>query len=131
MKKTNSETSPFDAFDFARLSDTGERTMAALTQANARFFEIAARTNGEFLDFTRRRLQRDMEVSQKFAACRSVPETLDACQAFYRDAWTDYSDEMGRLMKVAADVSQVAGAGAVADAAPSRPAGDTGKGAAA
>lgn len=86
-------------------SAEGQRRLAGLIHMNASLIEAAARCGNEWVDFTRRRLERDMEMSKKLASCRDVPEAIDVVQAFYRTAFSEYSSEFGTLLKNGTEIA--------------------------
>ncbi|WAP70360.1 phasin family protein [Jiella pelagia] len=87
------------------VSAEGQHRIAGLIHMNASLIEAAARCGTEWVDFTRRRLERDMEMSRKLAACRDVPEAIEVVQAFYRTAFSDYSSEFGTLLRNGTDIA--------------------------
>ncbi|MCQ0989354.1 phasin family protein [Jiella marina] len=98
-------TSFFGANGLESVTADSRHRLAGLIHMNAGFIEAAARCGTEWADFTRRRLERDMEMSRKLAACRDVPEAIDVFQKFYQTAFSDYSSEFGTFWKNSADIA--------------------------
>lgn len=106
MKKPNEGTkTPVPGFDLEDISAAGQRSFAAMAHVNAHFFQALARYNGALLDFARHRLDRDLQMSEKLAACKTPDEAADLVQDFYKTAFAEYSDEVGTLMELSAKVT--------------------------
>ncbi|WP_206454364.1 phasin family protein [Aurantimonas marina] len=92
-------------FDLEELSAAGQRSFAAMTHMNAHLFHALARYNGELLDFTKNRLERDLLMSEKLAGCKTVDEAVDLVQDFCKTALAEYSDEVGALVELGTKVT--------------------------
>lgn len=73
---------------------------------------------GEWLDFVTRRLDEDVSLPTKFAACRSPNEMSSVYAAFWQKLVDDYWKELAVLGKLGCDMA--AGAGTCRGAGPRR-----------
>jgi hypothetical protein len=73
---------------------------AAIAEFNGKLCDSAARFNAEWAEFVGRRLQEDFAVPQRLAACKSAQEAQQICVDYWKTAFEQYQDEMGRLAKM-------------------------------
>jgi hypothetical protein len=73
---------------------------AAMAEFNGKLYDSAARFNTEWAEFLCRRLQEDFTVPQRLAACKSPQEAQQVYVDYWKRAFAQYQDEMGRLAKM-------------------------------
>jgi hypothetical protein len=82
------------------LMSMAQPAFAAMAEFNGKLLENAARLNAEWAEFLGRRLQEDIAVPQRLAACKSPQEAQDVCVDYWKTAFAQYQDELGRLAKM-------------------------------
>jgi hypothetical protein len=82
------------------LMSMAQPAFAAMAEFNGKLLENAAKLNAEWAEFLGRRLQEDIAVPQRLAACKSPQEAQDVCVDYWRTAFAQYQDEFGRLAKM-------------------------------
>lgn len=83
---------------------------AAAAEFNSKLYESAARFNAEWTQFLNRRLQEDLAIPQRLAACRSPQEAQQVWVDYWKTALGQYQDEMGRFAKMSETLAQQAAA---------------------
>ncbi len=73
--------------------------LGVMAEFNGRLYDSAARFNAEWAEFLGRRLQEDLAVPQRLAACNSPQEVQQVYVNYWKTAFAQYQDEMGRLAK--------------------------------
>ena len=73
---------------------------AAMADFNGKLYDSAARFNTEWAEFLGRRLQEDFAVPQRLSACRSPQRLRQIFVDYWKTAFAQYQDEMGRLAKM-------------------------------
>ena len=73
---------------------------AAIADFNGKLCENAAKLSTEWLGFINRRLQEDFTVPQRLAVCGSPQEAQQIYVDYWKKAFAQYQDEMGRLAKM-------------------------------
>jgi len=71
--------------------------LEALGQAYDPFLKGLARTQLEWLGFVNRRAQAYMQIPTRAAQCRTPQDVLTAQAQFWRAAYEDYTESMGRV----------------------------------
>jgi hypothetical protein len=74
--------------------------LTAVAEFNGKLLDTAAKVNAEWADFLGRRLQADLALSQRLVACKSPQEAQQVCLHYWKTAFSQYQDEMGRLAKM-------------------------------
>lgn len=69
----------------------------ALSQAYDPLLKGVARTQLEMLGFYNRRAQAYMQIPARIAQCRTPQDVLNAQAQFWRSAYEDYTDSVGRV----------------------------------
>jgi len=85
---------------FDALMSMTQPALAALAEFNGKLFDSAAQFNAEWAEFLSRRLQEDMAVPQRIAACKSPQDAQQVYVEYWRTAFAQYQEEMGRLTKM-------------------------------
>ncbi len=88
------------------LVSMAQPALAAMVEFNGRIVDNAAKVSAEWTDFLRRRLQEDMTVPQRLAACQSPQEAQQVLTDYWQKAFAQYQDEMGRLAKMGESFTQ-------------------------
>jgi cation transport regulator ChaB len=73
---------------------------AAIADFNGKLYDSATRFNTEWAEFLGRRLQEDFAVPQRLSACKSPQEAQQIYVDYWKTAFAQYQDEMGRLAKM-------------------------------
>lgn len=73
---------------------------AAAVEFNGKLADNAIKLGAEWADFLRRRLQQDIAVPQRLAACKSPQEAQEVCVGYWTTAFAQYQDEIGRLARL-------------------------------
>lgn len=82
------------------LMSVAKPALAAMAEFNGRLLENATKLNAEWAEFLGRRLQEDIAVAQRLAACKSAQEAQDVCVDYWKTAFAQYQDEFGQLAKM-------------------------------
>ena len=72
-------------------------TMRQFGGMQGRMLSACLKFNLEYLDFLKRRVEKDIALVQEMSAKEDPSEMLSACADFWRKAYADYSDEMGKF----------------------------------
>jgi hypothetical protein len=57
-------------------------------------------------DFVGARIRNDIDTQRALLGCRSLEDVRDVQSRFFRNAMTQYSEEVARLMKLGSEVTQ-------------------------
>lgn len=79
--------------------------LEAIGQAYDPFLKSVARTQLEVLGFLNRRAQAYMQIPARAAQCRTPQDLLNAGAQFWRTAYEDYTESVGRVTNALAAVS--------------------------
>jgi hypothetical protein len=90
----------------AALMTMAQPAFAAVAEFNSKLLEGATRLNAEWAEFIGRRFQEDLAVPQRLAACKSPQEAQDVCIDYWKTAFAQYQDEIGRLTKMSQSLAQ-------------------------
>ncbi len=109
-KKTDSTTTARDAapangLDIARVTETGQRSLAAVAHLHSRVFRDALRFNAELLDFAHRRLRKDIETSDRLSRCESVTDAMEVMTDFCQSAFRDYAEQTSAMIRNGAAIT--------------------------
>lgn len=79
---------------------------AAMVEFNSKLLDNSARLSAEWADFLGRRVQEDLAVPQRLVACKSPQEAQQVCAEYWKTAFAQYQDEMGRLARMSESLAQ-------------------------
>lgn len=82
------------------LGMSGHPALAAMADANGKFYAGLAELNKEWAGFVNRRLQNDFNLLPQLGACKGPQDVLNVYSEFYRQTFEDYQGEFEKLMKM-------------------------------
>ncbi|MGE0232322.1 MAG: phasin family protein [Flavobacteriaceae bacterium] len=96
MPKSQSEMSnKMDIFNpFAAVMP---ETMKQFGGMQSRLVSACMQYNLEYLEFLKRRVEKDIALIEEMSAKEEPSEVMSACTDFWRAAFEDYSDEIGKF----------------------------------
>jgi len=101
--KTKTPTAP-NGFDVEKIATTGQQSLAAMAHLHSRVFRDAMKFNAELLDFARRRIDAEIEASDRLCRCDSVAGAMEVASDFCRKAYRDYAEGATSLMRLGTSV---------------------------
>ena len=102
--RTESPFAPMTPFDVEAMAKAHADAVKAVVETNTKFFQASTATSAEIVDFINRRLERDVEIGECLADCRSIDEAYTVYADFVQTSVSDYVSEMQRLMTIGEDV---------------------------
>ena len=89
---------------FDQAAENGQKSLAAFAHLHTRVFRDAMRFNAHLLDFARRRINADIEASDRLCRCDSMTDAAETMTKFYSDAFQDYADEAAAMIRSGAEI---------------------------
>lgn len=74
--------------------------LAAIADANSKFFTGMVELNQEWAGFVNQRLQKDFSLLPRLGACKNAEDAFNVYSEFYRQAFEDYQSEFAKLTKM-------------------------------
>jgi hypothetical protein len=102
--------------DVTQVTETGQKSLAAMAHLHSRVFRDALKFNAELLDFARKRINKDIETSDRLSRCESVTDAMTVMTDFCQRAFQDYAEQTTAMMRVGAAIGAQATEEAVAEA---------------
>jgi len=93
-----SETIPFP--DLARVSEMNGTMLSETAKFNAQIGTAMQNIGKEWSEFVGMRLREDVQLFRTIHDCRSLQDLQQAYAQFWQTAFTQYGEEMQRLMRV-------------------------------
>jgi hypothetical protein len=90
----------------AQLSEGGDQAFTAMSRAGEAVTHGLAAYQRHMMDFTRRRLERDIETSRAFASCRTPADFAKLQAEFTQTMMQDYLTEWQALFSIGADMAK-------------------------
>lgn len=101
-----SETKPGpNGPDINQVTETGQKSLAAIAHLHSRVFRDALRFNSELLDFAQRRIRKDIETSDRLSRCESVTDAMEVVTDFCQTAFRDYADHGSAIIRAGASIT--------------------------
>ena len=100
------ESGGASAFDIDGLLAINQPAIDAMARLNTRIYENMMRLHAEFLDFTSRRLNADIEVAQTLTGGGKLDGAVEAVYGFQRQMISDYADEASGLVKMCTSMAE-------------------------
>lgn len=88
---------PMDIGAFMSMS---RPALVAMAELNGKLADNALKMGAEWADFVRRRLEEDIAVPQRFVACKTPQEAQTVYVDYWKTAFAQYQDEIGRLTRM-------------------------------
>ena len=99
-------TSITGGVDLQQVANAGEKSMFAFAHLHSHLLRSALEVNAELLDFARKRLDQDIDTSEKFSRCRTMSEAMEVMNRFCQTAMHDYAEESSRIVKIGSDATR-------------------------
>lgn len=119
------ETAGPGPIDVTRISETGQKSLAAFAHLHSRVFRDALTFNAGLLDFAQRRIRKDIETQDRLSRCESVSDAMTVMTDFCQGAYTDYAEQTKAMMRTGAAITSNAAEETIAETA--RSAGESGE----
>jgi len=109
------ESSPYKAalslpfFDFARVSEMNGNMLSDTAKINATLSATMQTYCKEWTEFVALRVHENRQLLETLRDCKTLPEIQHACIHFWQDAFSQYSEETSRMMKISQGVVEETG----------------------
>ena len=106
--KTNSTTTlpQMPKLDVEAIIDANQRSLLAAAEAQNHMLRRMSRFNEEMMRFVNQRLEQDREAAKTLTACKTPMDAMAAYGRFLELAVKDYSEEMGLMAGIYADMAR-------------------------
>jgi hypothetical protein len=89
-----------------QVSSAQRNALAGAGAAGSMMMEGMAQAQKGVTDFVSARIRNDIDTQRALLGCRSLEDVRDVQSRFFRNAMTQYSEELARLMKLGSEVTQ-------------------------
>lgn len=93
------------AKDIEQAAQNGQKSLTAFAHMHTRVFRDAMRFNAQLLDFARRRVDADIETSDRLSRCESITDAMDVMTNFYNVAVQDYASQTADVVLASTEIS--------------------------
>ena len=96
------------AFSFPKapfMTSEAQNAITALSGIQGEAVKAALRYQIEALSFLQKRFEKNVKLLDALAASKEHGDAYDVCVDFYREAFSDYSDEAGKLAKIESKIA--------------------------
>lgn len=93
-------------FDSEAIMSLNGRNMEVAAKTGQAMFDGLSAMNHELIQFISARLKEDLVTSQTLAGCRNPSEIIDAHTQFMRTCMSQYAEEFGKLVDIAAEAAK-------------------------